>query len=243
VSALVDKDYELPALITTKPDESDSRHIRWDFLSPVPELPKVEVFFHLAWDRSDNAASAHGNLRIIKAIARKSPGTRQILISSVSAFRDTQTDYGRWKYWLENQFREVLPRGSIVRPGLVIGNGGLSATVNRLARLIPFRLAVQPPLPVATVSLQHFLSETLDMLTSEESREVNLVDNYPASLTDLQGMFKKSFFFEVRIRKERLEKVISRLSRLPLLPAVRRDSLAGLVANQRSPYLKPGGKQ
>jgi len=73
----------------------------------------------------------------------------QIFVSSHSARADAPSEYGRTKYAIEQEF---LAAGySIIRPGLVIGPGGLFArTAQTLARLpiVPLPAGGLAPVPV-----------------------------------------------------------------------------------------------
>ena len=87
------------------------------------DLAGVDVVVHLAYDRK---AGIHVNMdgtKLVYAAARAAGVPRQIFVSSYSARPESIAEYGRLKRQLETYF---LDRGeTIVRPGLVIGSGGL----------------------------------------------------------------------------------------------------------------------
>jgi NADH dehydrogenase len=91
---------------------------------PRPEdLTGADVVVHLAYDRKAGIESNVTGVRRVFDAANAVGVSRQIFVSSYSARPDAVSEYGRLKYQLETFF---LERGqTVVRPGLVIGNGGL----------------------------------------------------------------------------------------------------------------------
>ena len=91
-----------------------------------PDLPAglgADVVVHLAYDRKAGIELNVAGVKSVFAAATAAGIPRQIFASSYSARPDALSEYGRLKYLLETYF---LERGqTIVRPGLVIGNGGL----------------------------------------------------------------------------------------------------------------------
>lgn len=98
---------------------------------------------------------------MIRDAAKQAGVHQQLFLSSYSARPDTESEYGRTKYRLEQSFTE--PGSAIARLGLIIGNGGLFAR-QRAALL---RTAVVPVIgsgggagedPVAVIALSHALA-------------------------------------------------------------------------------------
>jgi NADH dehydrogenase len=86
-------------------------------------LAGTETVVHLAYDRKAGIESNVEGVKRVFATAKKAGVSRQIFVSSYSSRPDALSEYGRLKYQLEIFF---LERGqTVVRPGLVIGNGGL----------------------------------------------------------------------------------------------------------------------
>jgi uncharacterized protein YbjT (DUF2867 family) len=86
-------------------------------------LRGFDVIVHAAYDRK---GGIHGNVAAAQAVcaAGEHAGVRyQIFISSYAARHESQAVYGRMKYHLETYFLEQ--DCAVVRPGLVIGNGGM----------------------------------------------------------------------------------------------------------------------
>lgn len=96
-------------------------------------LEGVEVVVHAAHDLAHGAgpATVAGTIAIAEA-ARSAGVGHQVLVSSFSAHAGAVTEYGRAKLALEAWF---LPRGqAVVRPGLVIGRGGMFARMVEVVR-------------------------------------------------------------------------------------------------------------
>jgi nucleoside-diphosphate-sugar epimerase len=101
-------------------------------------LDGVEMVVHAAYDASVQgddirAVNVSGSLPLLDAIAEQ--GGRMLMISSLSAFGGTSSQYGRAKLELE---RAVVQRnGVVLRPGLVFGAGAgglFGAMVTALSR-------------------------------------------------------------------------------------------------------------
>jgi nucleoside-diphosphate-sugar epimerase len=77
---------------------------------------------HAAHDFDSAARTLEGTRKLFEAV-QQGGATRQLFISSYSARPDAVSEYGQVKYALEQMF---LDEGeAVVRPGLVIGNGGI----------------------------------------------------------------------------------------------------------------------
>ncbi len=90
---------------------------------PAQTLCGEDLVLHLAYDRQASiSVNVEGTRRVCRA-AEAAGVRRQIFVSSCSARPGSLSAYGRLKYELETFF---LNEGhTVVRPGLVIGNGGL----------------------------------------------------------------------------------------------------------------------
>lgn len=87
------------------------------------DLAGMDIVVHLAYDRKASIAVNVEGTTSVYETAKSAGVPRQIFVSSYSARPDSIAQYGRLKRQLETYF---LDRGeTIVRPGLVIGNGGL----------------------------------------------------------------------------------------------------------------------
>ena len=91
-------------------------------LSPQ-DLEGMEIAVHLAYDRKAGVDVNLEGTKLVYAAAIAGGVPRQIFVSSYSARPESIALYGRLKYQLETYFLDAGE--TIVRPGLVVGNGGL----------------------------------------------------------------------------------------------------------------------
>ena len=97
----------------------------------------------------------------------------QVLVSSYSARPDADSEYGRTKFEMEGMFHSGVQ--TILRPGLVIGDGGLY----RKQRAALLRMPVVPVIgdgsqPVAVIHIQHFLDAATVVIEGERTGAFNL---------------------------------------------------------------------
>jgi nucleoside-diphosphate-sugar epimerase len=84
----------------------------------------VDTVVHCAYDlrRQAMRQNVAGTERVVEAAAAAGV-THQVFISSYSAHREAPSEYGRTKFILQERF---LARGqAVVRPGLIVGPGGM----------------------------------------------------------------------------------------------------------------------
>jgi nucleoside-diphosphate-sugar epimerase len=113
-----------------------------------------DVVIHAAHDFT--AGAKEKNIRGARAWFDAAGGARQVFLSSYSARPDAGSEYGETKYAIEKIF---LPAGqAVLRPGLVIGNGGLFAKQRAALRKTPVvPLIGGGRAPVAAIGIAHFL--------------------------------------------------------------------------------------
>jgi NADH dehydrogenase len=133
-----------------------------------------DVVIHCAHDFSPGAR--HRNITGTKAwmeVAAALGVRQQIFVSSHAARRDAASEYGRVKYEIERLF---LDRGhAVLRPGLVVGDGGLY----QRQRAALLRTPIVPVLaggnqPVASISLEDFLAAATCVLEDKRTGAFNL---------------------------------------------------------------------
>lgn len=97
---------------------------------PAGVFAGVDVFIHAAYVKQTGkedtfSINVDGSLRLFDAAAQA--GVKQLVfISSLAAHADALSVYGRQKFVIEQQ---VAARGyTVIRPGLVLGHGGLFAS-------------------------------------------------------------------------------------------------------------------
>jgi nucleoside-diphosphate-sugar epimerase len=97
---------------------------------PVPprHFQKIDYVIHCAHDFASGGfdRNVEGTKRVFEA-ARASGVPCQAFITSYSATRTSQTEYGRVKFALETFFEER--GGAVLKPGLVLGSGGLGGSM------------------------------------------------------------------------------------------------------------------
>ncbi len=96
----------------------------------------VEAVIHCAYDFEPGALEKNITGTITIAEAARNQGVRkQVFISSLSAHPDAVTEYGKAKYELERYF--LQHKGIVIRPGTVIGDGGVFGKILTLMKKSP----------------------------------------------------------------------------------------------------------
>ena len=96
----------------------------------------VDLVIHCAHDFSKNSQdrNINGTIEIFRA-ARMEGVKQQVFLGSYSAHQGCETEYGLTKWKLENYFKD---EGELVlKPGLIVGRGGLFLKIFKLMRLLP----------------------------------------------------------------------------------------------------------
>lgn len=158
-------------------------------LKDVFKKHRIEVILHCAYDKNDidNKKNAEGTL-IWAEQAGENGVPLQIFISSLSADEDAAAPYGQKKYETEKWF---LEHGHIVlRPGLVIGSGGLFRTIVSMVRKFPVIPLIDSGKTVAYVSEIDTVSMIIrdivrDMETAERGRVWCIQQETPSFFGDI----------------------------------------------------------
>ena len=121
--------------ITVPPGSEFRRYDMEEALSPSA-LADVDVIVHCAFIRAGRGELnvADRNIHAVRALsdAAIERGATFVFLSTSLARPDAKSEYGRHKYESETMLSE---RGAlIIRPGLVVGNGGLIRTLYRTSR-------------------------------------------------------------------------------------------------------------
>lgn len=219
--------------------------VKWAFGAPLSPatLAGVDCAIHLAHDFSGADGARLTLDETLANVARlRSVGVgRQIFFSSYSAGEHASSLYGQTKYELENRLApgaDVI----IVRPGLVLGAGGIYGRIRHWAMRLPVI-----PLPdggrgrVPVIELARLCRETL--LVAEAAapgREFNLFEKEPRSLRQLvleaaAEAGRKPWIVPVPATMIALGLRIASALRLPL--PVNADNLEGFMANQSANHL------
>jgi nucleoside-diphosphate-sugar epimerase len=123
----------------------------------------AEVVIHAAHDWTPGAREK--NIRGIRAWFQAAAGAHQIFLSSYSARPGVVSEYGETKHAIERLFLEAGQ--TVVRPGLVIGHGGLFAQQRAALDRTPIVPLIRGgDVPVAVIGLGHFV-EAIGVLVEQ----------------------------------------------------------------------------
>ncbi len=109
---------------------SDVHYIKYSLEKGVIDesiFVDVDYIVHCAYMKNENNSNAFqinvdGSKRLLE-LSRKYDIKKNIFLSSMSAQENAPTIYGKQKFAIEKLFNS--PQDIVIRPGLVIGNGGL----------------------------------------------------------------------------------------------------------------------
>lgn len=123
--------------------DSTKGEVLYDLTSAIPSesISKVDVLVHCAFipkgkHKNATADNISGTEKLLSVC--KEHGVRFIFFSTLSAHLEAESDYGKHKFQLESQLD--LSTDAVLKPGLVIGNGGLFGRMldfSRRFRIIP----------------------------------------------------------------------------------------------------------
>lgn len=212
----------------------------WSLGAPLSEnvLRRSEYAIHLAHDFDDeNGArrTIEGTLAVIDSL-RRAGVRRQLFFSSLSARPDAMSLYGRTKLEIEQRLADA-PDLVVIRPGLVLGEGGIYGRMRNWVR--NFSIV---PLPdggrgkVSVIAIDDLCKKTLAILTAETTqREFNLFEPEPCSMRDLmqdeaRDLGKRIIIVPIPSRLLLVMLAVAERLRIPL--PVKADNLAGFLANQ-----------
>jgi nucleoside-diphosphate-sugar epimerase len=208
-----------------------------DGQSSYIDFSAFDIVIHLAFDlrkgRSDT--NYEGTIRIAEA-AHDGGVSRQLFVSSYSARPDAISEYGQAKFRLERYF---LDTGyEIVRPGLVLGNGGIVARIIstlKASPIIPLPSGGKGEVPVISIDV---LCEAMrKILEHPGNREHNLFSQHFTSLKLLiqtlqEVVCKSQYILLVPIPSTLILKGLQLAEALRLPIPVNADSLKGFMRNQ-----------
>ena len=137
---------------------------RFDLSDPIKlHAENLDAFIHLAWDWSESYAKGHRHnveniLPFLHSLA--TTDTKMVLLSSESASGIPESNYGKLKRELEQEFS--TRGGTSIRAGLIWGSSisGIVATVARLSQ-VPFFCVHLDPDPNLFVSNETEIAKAL----------------------------------------------------------------------------------
>jgi len=134
----------------------------------------TDVVIHCAHDFTTGARRKNVDGTRAWFDAAAAQGARlQVLLSSYSARSDADSEYGQTKFEMERIFPPTLQ--TVLRPGLVMGDGGLY----RKQRAALLRMPVVPVIgdglqPAAVIRIEHFLDAATVVIDGERTGAFNL---------------------------------------------------------------------
>ena len=159
--------------------------------------PKTEWFvncdaiIHCAYDPHPDSIKRNiaGTLNAFETAA--TAGVRyQLIISSHTAREDSASAYGQIKHQQEKIF--LTRNQAVVRPGLIIGNGGLYKHMRRKILTAPILFLPAPDLaPVYYIYLDDLVISLEKLLTLQQPGEFNLIYPEPISIREFTTQIKK----------------------------------------------------
>lgn len=237
--------HEAVALSRSGEVPAASLAFRWAFGEALPaDLPgDIRCAIHLAHDFNGPEGALQTISATLKALRelRKKGVERQFFYSSYSAGAHAVSLYGRTKYALECA---VMDAGdvAIIRPGLVLGSGGIYGRMRKFAQTFPV-----VPLPggggdaVPVIDVDRLCRETLAYATAPACPgEINLFESKTRTLRQLVEEAAEEAGKKTRIVPIPTCVVLAGLEmaewlHLPL--PVNSDNLKGLVANQHASHV------
>lgn len=215
----------------------------WKFGDVLPSnslLQGVDYAVHLAHDfdgeKGANRTVA-GTMNVIKKL-RALGVKRQVFFSSLSARPNSASLYGRTKYEIEQRLvdaEDVV----IIRPGLVLGNGGLYGRIQNWVRKWPI-----VPLPDGGVGKIHVIhigdlcQQALSILVSvSKEREFNLFEPLSKRLSDLvkyEARTAKKKIVIIPVPSSYILFLLQLTEKTGLQLPITADNLMGFLANQSS---------
>ena len=169
------------------------RFYRWEFGQIITKklLLNIDCAIHLSHDFNiinGKNKTINGTMKIVKFL--NNAGVKhQFFFSSYSAYKNSDTNYGKTKFILEKKlksFKNVL----IIRPGLVLGNGGLCKKIKKILNnfpifIIPFSKKFKVPV-ISIHKVCHIISCLLNKKYSK--KEFNLFEK---NFLSIENLFKK----------------------------------------------------
>lgn len=203
----------------------------------------ADCALHLAHDFDGEAGAARtldGTVAAVEMLHRAGVG-RQLIFSSYSAGPQATSLYGRTKSAIEKRVADV-PGVVILRPGLVLGDGGIYGRMQKFVRLSPV-----VPLPdggrglMPVITVERLCSSTLEIASSPAPlREYNLFTKEVLTLKQVVQNAAKVTNRSVWILPIPATAVlfglrIAAMIRVPL--PVKADNLEGFLANQGASHV------
>ncbi len=194
---------------------------------------EVTVFIHCAYLKGEEAKSTNieGTKRLLQA-SRKAGVKKNIFFSSMSAHPAALSAYGQQKLQLEKEF--YGPDDAVIRPGLVIGNGGLFLQMVKHIQskgIIP--LIDGGTQPLYSVHISDLLKATEIIVSKNLNGAFTVAELNPVLYRDFykelaKTLNKKVLMFNISFTL--LEKLLTLTQLLGIKTGVGKENLLGLKA-------------
>ncbi|HEX9442632.1 MAG TPA: hypothetical protein VGA73_00860, partial [Candidatus Binatia bacterium] len=209
----------------------------WSLAGPVPPdlCAGVDAVVHSAYDlrRAAMEQNVGGTERLAEAAAAAGVG-RQVFIGSYSAHAGAAGAYGRSKFILQEYF---LARGhAVVRPGLVIGPGGMFERMAKTLRLPIAPVADGGRDRVPVVALADFSTALAEIVERRRAGLYNLFNPEPVTLKDILAAVRAATASRTALlpAPAALLAALTRvMEKLGVAPPLDPESFAALKANQK----------
>jgi nucleoside-diphosphate-sugar epimerase len=157
-----------------------------------------------------------GSMRLYEKV-RKLSQSRFVYISSMAAHEKAESDYGRSKLKVEKSLD--LDRDLVVKPGTVIGQGGLFARISTLARKLPVIPVFYGSKKLQTIEIADLCFMTEKLIANGRTGIVPLAHPDATSIRD---------FYSLLIAHLKAQTRVIPVSAALALPAVRALEAVGL---------------
>lgn len=197
-----------------------------DFIDGAAFTGDVQAIIHCAYDTSGGTGEAaarvniEGTARLIEACRLTSGSPPHfVLVSSLAAHDEARSFYGRSKLEAEARVRESALPWAIVRPGTIIGDGGVFARTRQMVR-------TAPALPVFYAGARRLQTVWVGDLCEAITRIVNLRQEGEFNLAD-EGVTVREYY-EGLCQLEGVKKPMPSVPGDVFLPALKMTEALGL---------------
>lgn len=194
------------------------------------------IFIHCAYLKGEEAKAINieGTKQLLQA-ARAAGVKKSIFFSSMSAHADALSAYGQQKFQLEKEFYGI--NDAIIRPGLVIGNGGLFQEMVKHIKtkgIVPLINGGKQPL--YTVHSSDIMKAIEIIITKNLNGTFTVAEPEPVLYQDFykelaKALNKKVLMFNISYSL--MEIILSLTKLLGINTGVGKENLLGLKALRR----------
>ncbi|HTU68865.1 MAG TPA: NAD(P)H-binding protein [Candidatus Baltobacteraceae bacterium] len=148
----------------------------------VPDLSGVDVLIHCAY--GGRGADISAAKRLFEQ-ARRSGVASIVFVSSLLASETGSSRYAKEKFAIETMLDPA--RDIVLRPGLIIGGGGLFEAMTRSISRFPVAPLTEGERPVYTIAIDDLTAATFDIISEGAAGVYLLAASRPTTLRALYG--------------------------------------------------------